>query len=185
MIALPLFYAISTCVAAYTGGWASWIGLPLNLIALPALDTILWKLHWRPSIKLRGRTTSLSAILLLCIANWGALLIVMCRLQSGTTLFEFLGLASTAGIMIGSSSLPAAHELIHRRQRSERTVGLALLLSAAYLHFRIEHVYGHHKKVGTHEDPGTARAGEGFGAYFSRALCSGVLSAWATSPRVQ
>ena len=175
---MPIFYSMATCFAAQAKGWACWVGLPINLLLLPLLDTLLWKLRWKPARHLREFACSLQMMAVLCTANWIALLLAFHRVQDGVTVFEFLGLASTAGIMIGSSSLPAAHELVHRRGKADRAVGLAMLLSACYLHFRIEHVYGHHRNVATHDDPGTARAGEGFGAYLGRALFSGVASAW-------
>ena len=47
-----------------------------------------------------------------------------------------------------------------------------------YGHFRIEHVYGHHKNVATKEDPATARKGENFYFYFIRCVINSVISSW-------
>tara|TARA_B100001769_G_C21868155_1_gene469863 strand:- start:82 stop:741 length:660 start_codon:yes stop_codon:yes gene_type:complete len=59
-----------------------------------------------------------------------------------------------------------------------RSLGVILLILCLYGHFRIEHVYGHHKNVATKEDPATARKGENFYFYFIRCVINSVISSW-------
>jgi alkane 1-monooxygenase len=59
-----------------------------------------------------------------------------------------------------------------------RGIGVFLLVLCCYGHFRIEHVYGHHKHVATKEDPATARRGENFYFYFIRCVINSVISSW-------
>jgi alkane 1-monooxygenase len=54
----------------------------------------------------------------------------------------------------------AAHEMIHSRHRAERALGFAMLAGVNYGHFRVSHIYGHHRRACTAEDPATARRGE-------------------------
>jgi alkane 1-monooxygenase len=54
----------------------------------------------------------------------------------------------------------------------------ALLLTAQYMHFFIEHNRGHHKNVSTEEDPATARYGETFYAFWFRSVVMSYISAW-------
>jgi alkane 1-monooxygenase len=73
----------------------------------------------------------------------------------------------------------AAHELIHSRNARERALGLTLLASVFYMHFRIAHVYGHHRRAATAEDPASARLGEGLYAFLLRSISGQFREAWA------
>jgi alkane 1-monooxygenase len=72
----------------------------------------------------------------------------------------------------------AAHEMIHSRDQRERALGLALLGSVFYMHFRIAHVYGHHRRAATRDDPATARLGEGLYAFLVRSVAGQIREAW-------
>ncbi len=94
------------------------------------------------------------------------------------SLFEIIGLILSLGTMSGALGITLAHELIHRRHPLERGIGIMLLLMVNYAHFRIEHVYGHHKHVATPKDPATARTGESLYHFWFRSVTTSWLSAW-------
>ena len=50
-----------------------------------------------------------------------------------------------------------AHELFHKKNLFDRTLGIFDMLKNLYMHFYLEHIYGHHKYVSTPEDPATAK----------------------------
>ncbi len=77
--------------------------------------------------------------------------------QQHLSLFEITGLVISVGIVLGSNGINVAHELGHRSQKFENFLASLLLLPSFYMHFTIEHNYGHHQKVSTPEDPATAR----------------------------
>ena len=87
-------------------------------------------------------------------------------------------LGAAVGMSGGSIGITTAHELIHRQNKYMRGIGVFLLVLCCYGHFRIEHVYGHHKNVATKEDPATARRGENFYLYFIRCVINSVISSW-------
>ena len=87
-------------------------------------------------------------------------------------------LGAAVGMSGGSIGITTAHELIHRQNKYMRGIGVFLLVLCCYGHFRIEHVYGHHKNVATKEDPATARRGENFYFYFIRCVINSVISSW-------
>ena len=87
-------------------------------------------------------------------------------------------LGAAVGMSGGSIGITTAHELIHRQNKYMRSIGVFLLVLCCYGHFRIEHVYGHHKNVATKEDPATARRGENFYFYFIRCVINSVISSW-------
>ena len=175
---MALIYPLLTGVALWSGGIWIWIGFPLNLLLIPITDLWLEQSGWKPSGGLVRWSYSRMVLGILAAANWICLLEAIHQASNGLSAWNFFALASTVGIMTGSSALPAAHDLIHRRSVVDRGLGLVLLASASYMHFRIEHVYGHHRNLGTLDDPGTARTGEGFPNFFCRALAQGFLGAW-------
>lgn len=71
--------------------------------------------------------------------------------------FEYIGLAISIGILLAVNGINVAHELCHRQASKERFIGKALLLPSFYMHFYIEHNFGHHLHAATPEDPATAK----------------------------
>ena len=54
-------------------------------------------------------------------------------------------------------AINVAHELGHRQSFLERTISKALYIPCLYMHFYIEHNFGHHMKVATPDDGATAK----------------------------
>jgi alkane 1-monooxygenase len=97
----------------------------------------------------------------------------------------WLGAIST-GFAGGILGITAAHELIHReRNKWLQNLGIWNLFIVGYTHFFTEHRLVHHVKVGTAEDPATARYGESFYAFLFRTIPSQYFSALQTDARVQ
>ncbi len=82
------------------------------------------------------------------------------------------------GVNSGYSGIVVAHELIHRNGRHFQTLGRLLLVTVMYEHFYTEHIRGHHARVGTDEDPATARFGERYNQFFRRTVPAQFRSAW-------
>lgn len=70
--------------------------------------------------------------------------------------YEIIGLMFSMGIVLGANGINVAHELGHRLKTKERFLGKLLLLPSLYMHFYIEHNFGHHLNAATKEDPATA-----------------------------
>lgn len=99
-------------------------------------------------------------------------------MNSAVWVVGLIGATLSLGISNGGIGFTVAHELIHRSSKFDQWLGQALLLTTLYLHFAIEHVYGHHKHVGTEEDAATARKGETFYRFLIRSVPDQYLSAW-------
>lgn len=93
--------------------------------------------------------------------------------------YEVVGMTCSVGLIVGTIGINVAHELGHRQNWDEQLMAKALLLSALYMHFNIEHNRGHHKNVATDEDPASARYGETLYAFWLRSVVGGYLNAWA------
>jgi alkane 1-monooxygenase len=89
----------------------------------------------------------------------------------------FVGLL-LVGINSGYSAIVVAHELVHRKEKHLQNLGRLLLGTVLYDHFAIEHVRGHHSRVGTPEDPATARFGETAVEFLVRTIPAQFRSAW-------
>ena len=78
---------------------------------------------------------------------------------------------------INGVGVNTAHELCHRPQKKDHYWSHASLMPLVYNHFRIEHPYGHHKRVATPEDPASSKMGESFYAFLPRTIIGGLKSA--------
>ncbi len=92
--------------------------------------------------------------------------------------WQWFGLVMAMGILCGSFGINVAHELGHRTTRFEQFLAKVLLGSSLYMHFYIEHNRGHHKHVGTPEDPSTARMNEMVFTFWFRSMYQTWMSAW-------
>ncbi len=84
----------------------------------------------------------------------------------------------SVGILVSTIGINVAHELGHRQNKAEQFMSKALLTTALYTHFFIEHNRGHHKHVATHEDPATSRLNESLYTFWFRSTIFGYISAW-------
>ena len=114
------------------------------------------------------------------------LVAVLCGLHAASTLPQdsyvfwsrLLSICISIGMVGGTLGGALAHELMHVNRTVDRIVGTGLMSLMTYGHFAISHVAGHHRLVGTSEDPATARRGESVYAFLPRALAGGVALAW-------
>lgn len=102
---------------------------------------------------------------------WGVATLPVASFDTFVTVF-------LVGLNSGYSAITVAHELVHRPSKALRSLGRLLLLTVHYEHFATEHVRGHHARVGTLEDPATARFGETFGQFYRRTIPAQLRSAW-------
>src|SRR5690349_20066515 len=66
---------------------------------------------------------------------------------------DVIGKTFVMGFLCGVMGINVGHELGHRSNKAEQLLAKLLLMSSLYMHFFIEHNKGHHKRVGTREDP--------------------------------
>ena len=93
-------------------------------------------------------------------------------------IYEFIGIIFSVGIVLSVNGINVAHELGHRQTTNERFIGKALLLPSFYMHFYIEHNFGHHLHAATPEDPATARYNQSVYSFWLTSTIRQYLSAW-------
>jgi len=81
------------------------------------------------------------------------------------------------GAVTGSNFL-IAHELFHKRGKLNQILGSLTMAKNLYMHFYIEHNFGHHKNVATPLDPASSRYGESLFQYLPRTIIGSYKSAW-------
>lgn len=92
--------------------------------------------------------------------------------------YEFVGMIFSVGIVLGVNGINVGHELGHRQATNERFIGKALLLPSLYMHFYIEHNYGHHLHAATPEDPATAKYNQSVYSFWFTSVIRQYISAW-------
>ncbi len=92
--------------------------------------------------------------------------------------YEYVGLAISIGIVLGTNGINVAHELGHRQSSWERYLGKLLLLPSHYMHFYIEHNFGHHANAATKEDPATAQYNQTVYSFWFTSVIRQYISAW-------
>jgi alkane 1-monooxygenase len=91
---------------------------------------------------------------------------------------QLLLFALAVGTVTGGLGITIAHELGHRSSVLDRWIAKALLVSVCYGHFFVEHVRGHHVRVGTPDDPATAPRGMNVYRFFVRSVAGSFTHAW-------
>jgi len=76
--------------------------------------------------------------------------------RKGTSLADQALLGTLVG-MVNGIAINTAHELSHKGGRLEHYLSHLALAPSGYNHFRIEHPYGHHRRVATPEDPASKK----------------------------
>jgi alkane 1-monooxygenase len=196
---------VVVAVGVLTGGPWMWSGLVIALVLMVGGDALLGSDYSTPDVRhpvLIQLPLYLSlpilAGLLTCLA-WSVSSVDFLGLGSAVfratgvdilaaratrEWWHVLGGVLSTGLLVAGYGTNVAHELTHQSNRVfPRTVGRWVLAMSANADFSIEHVFGHHARVATPEDPATARRGENVYAFALRSTWYGHLSAWRIETR--
>ena len=94
------------------------------------------------------------------------------------TTFETIGLFFSTGILLATNAINVGHELGHRKTFYERFLSKTLFLPCLYMHFYIEHNFGHHLKVGTPDDGATAKYNQNVYSFWITSVTKQYIDAW-------
>jgi len=139
----------------------------LPIVALPAVLLAAETMPRPPDAESRFNGMKRLAVWLtiasqFALIGWGAVT------AATADAFGIASLAISIGLGAGVFGMLAAHEMIHSRNRLENAIGLLMLAAMTYRHFRISHLFGHHRWAATPRDPATARRGESAYAFLGR-----------------
>lgn len=171
------------CWGLFSTGFACWalpfyafVVIPLLELGVPPSHALLSEEEERAAL-----AEPLYDVLLVVFVpiQWGLLVYFLFTITDPVlSNWDLGGRITSMGSMCGVYGINIAHELGHRANRWERNLARTLLLSSLYMHFIIEHNRGHHRHVGTPEDPASARYGENIYFFWLRTVSFSFLSAW-------
>ena len=154
------------------------------LIIVPIIDYFLSNLN-KPENKLNEHHLHNFALIIILPGIFFLIFFGLIKVsQSEITFLQAAAIGAAVGMSGGSIGITTAHELIHRNSKKMRGIGVLLLVLCLYGHFRIEHIYGHHKNFATKQDPATARKNENFYFYLIRCVIMSLISSWKIEKKI-
>jgi alkane 1-monooxygenase len=168
-----IFFVLSPLRWAELG--MPWLTLVITFVVIPLLDVAVGSprpdasrstpalARWIPRLQLPLQTL---------------LLVQAVRIAPSLDVVQFLLFALAVGTVTGGLGITIAHELGHRSSVLDRWIAKALLVSVCYGHFFVEHVRGHHVRVGTPDDPATAPRGMSVYRFILRSVIGSYRHAW-------
>ena len=174
---------LSALLSVYFLGYFSFGAVFYAFVIIPLLETI---------IKTPGKTyseeekSSRLSNILFDLMLYGNLPIVFGILGYGfyvistgsLSTMETVGVVLSLGILLATNAINVAHELGHRKTRMEQMMSKALLLPCLYMHFYLEHNFGHHKNVSTPEDPATSKFNQMLYQFWFTSVFKQYRNAW-------
>lgn len=155
-----------------------WIGFAI----IPIVDQLIPVDKFNPSLEeqndLKKQKVWKLPILAFCLVDWAYFLWSVSKVVSGT-----LSTPYTIALLIScghSSALGflAAHETFHKKDATSRVLGTLHMSKSLYMHFFIEHVYGHHKNVATPFDGATAKMGQSLFSFVRQSVLHTTKNSW-------
>jgi alkane 1-monooxygenase len=171
-------------IGLYLGGYWSAGSFYIGFVAIPVLELFLPQSPDNHAPEEEASRTKLRFFDWLLYLNlpilWG-LVIYYFQVMATRTLStgEIVWMTLNVGLVVGVLGINVAHELGHRSRRYEQWMSQAMLLSALYMHFFIEHNRGHHKHVATPADPASATQGQNIYGFWWTSVTGGYRNAWA------
>ncbi|CAE8615127.1 unnamed protein product [Polarella glacialis] len=170
--------------------WATWFTFIAGFVLVPLFDLIVGEDSYNPTpaeeaalIKNPWFSRHLILYTWAYVASLGALCCYIGQ-QSGyigggpnvLSPVAFWGIAISTGIASGFG-IGCIHELMHRPTFFEMNHSRLVLLFSNYNQFWVEHLWGHHKRVATDEDPASSSLNEPFWTFIFRCIWQSLVSA--------
>lgn len=163
------------------GGWWHWLGFGVFLVAV-VLDPLVGpdEVNHDPAQEAElEKRTSFRVLLWLILPAQLAVAIFAYWLvnDAGLSAFETAGVFLSSAICVGFGAT-SGHELAHHPSKIDRGIGILLFMPFNMCDFAIYHNYGHHNRVATPADPGSAKYGENVWVFGPRSIWKKTLMGW-------
>ena len=175
-IALFAFIGISL------GGFYNYLAVFFTFVFIPVLEIIVRKSDEKytdEEKKNRNLDPFFDLLLYLNIPIvFGIFFFSLEKLALASSVYDIIGIILSASIVMATNGINVGHELGHRKSLIARTCSKLLYLPCQYMHFYIEHNFGHHINVATPEDPATARYKQTVYSFWITSVIRTYVSAW-------
>jgi len=177
---LSLLFPLNALAFVGTGPHRGWVAVAFLVPVFGSvfLDKVSPVETRQPSVRMPAWPFDLLLVVLVLLQFANVALLARMMHHQGLWSFDALSGMIAVGSSSAYSGIVVAHELIHRPQKTWQALGRLILATVMYEHFYTEHVRGHHVRVGTREDPATARFGESFFRFYLRTVPAQFRSAW-------
>ena len=174
--------AIVTIVGILLGGGYTYMTVIYAFVFIPALEMLLKESNEEMSDEVKkNRSMDIFFDILLYLnipLVFSIFFLSLNLLLYSSSSFEIIGIIASTSIMMATNGINVAHELGHRKSFFSRTCSKLLLMPSQYMHFYIEHNFGHHVNVGTAEDPATARYKQSLYSFWITSVIGQYIGAW-------
>ena len=175
-IALLAFIGISI------GGFYNYLAVIFTFIFIPLLEILVKKSDEKYSEEEKKNRLLDPFFDLLLYLNipivFGIFFFSLDKLAYTSSVSDIVGIILSASIVMATNGINVGHELGHRKSIIARTCSKILYLPSQYMHFYIEHNFGHHINVATPEDPATARYKQTLYSFWVTSVIRTYISAW-------
>ena len=176
---------VATLVSITSEGFFTYTTLIYAFVIIPVLETIFKDVdskeeYTKSEVQNKLSNTFFDMLLYLNIPFvFGLLILGLFNLnQLQLNLFETVGMVLSLGILLATNAINVGHELGHRKSFIERCLSKLLYLPCLYMHFYIEHNFGHHNNVATPKDPATAKFNQTVYSFWFTSVIGQYISAW-------
>ena len=178
---LGLAPGVTAVFGATRGGSWTWLTAVVGYVLVPIVDLVLGEDSYNPteeqSLKLKDNIWFRVILWIYPVTYIGTILVAANVISTGDlSVFEQVGIAVSIGIA-GGFGIGCVHESIHRPSKIELGGGIIATIFANYSHFWIEHLWGHHKRVATDEDPASSNIGDNIYTFWPRVIWKSFASA--------
>ena len=175
-IALFAFIGISL------GGFYNYLAVIFTFVFIPVLEIIVRKSNEKytdEEKKNRNLDPFFDLLLYLNIPIvFGIFFFSLEKLALASSVYDIIGIILSASIVMATNGINVGHELGHRKSLIAKTCSKLLYLPCQYMHFYIEHNFGHHINVATPEDPATAKYKQTVYNFWLTSVVRTYVSAW-------
>lgn len=176
---LPYLVLAISMYGFYLGSWFYWLGFAILFFVFPIVEVVSRNENFN-SDKYKSSKADY-ALYIMPFFLTVLFIIAFLKVNEVETRFQFVGLILSTGSLLGGFGITSAHELVHRREKKLRALGVYNLMLVNFAHWGLEHVFGHHKNVSTPKDPATAKKNEWLYAFWFRNYFGSLCGAYKIS----
>jgi alkane 1-monooxygenase len=172
----PYLLIATSIIGIANGGIFNWIGFMLLFVLFPTIEFLFHDFKLKAPIQFNFITELwllISPFILTYFLIWTSQ-----RYLDSKSTMDKLGLIMTVGSLTGAIGITIAHELVHRNKKWQRALGVWNLLLVNFGHWGVEHVFGHHRHIGTPEDHASAIKDQWLYTFWAKNFFGGFRSSY-------